>query len=370
MPKPMRPASAGARPAAPVASSKSLSSESSSSSSSSSSAAVPSPSPVDFSGLRFLSLRLDDGEDCLRVFVKPAGPARDVLLVSAGGSAEALAETELEAALAPFCAGSGAGAAAAGAAASSSSSSSSSSKKGEAKGARGASSASPSSSAPSSLAVLRRGTVGEDESALHFAVVRLPTAAAAARLCAAPSAFAGAGAGASAAEGGGPGVGSGGLRTWLARHAASAKPDARALQAAADSHMAGFDAAEGEARRRKEELGARMQADGFTLVTRKSRLAGEGEWESENIKKKRKRDASASALSAEALAAGGVAAVEGGGGGGGGGARGVGGALAKGFYQFQHTAAKLERLERLRAQFAEDKEHIKKIKAERRFKPV
>jgi hypothetical protein len=156
-----------------------------------------------------------------------------------------------------------------------------------------------------------------------------------------------------------------GLRAWLAAHnAAAAGGDARALQAGADEAMAAFEAGEGAASRRRAELAARMQADGFTLVTRRSRV-DEGGGDD------------------EAAAEGGGVAAHGGGGGGGGGGSGGGGSFGgrestnakrkrrrgdlavRDFYTENARERKGARLQALRAGFDEDRAKIARTKAAR-----
>jgi hypothetical protein len=149
-----------------------------------------------------------------------------------------------------------------------------------------------------------------------------------------------------------------GLRAWLAAHnaAGAGSGDARAQQAEADAAMALFEAGETAAGRARAELAARMQADGFTLVTRRSRV-DEGGGDD------------------EALARGGGFATDhsGGGGGGGGGRESTnakrkrrrGDIAARGFYAENAGERRGARLEALRAGFDEDRARIARTKAAR-----
>jgi len=145
---------------------------------------------------------------------------------------------------------------------------------------------------------------------------------------------------ASAAAASSAAAGSGaGLRAWLAAHHArggALSQDSRALQRRADEDVRAFEAGESEADRAKRELAARMQADGFTLVTRRSRLESEeGAAESANAKRKRRR----------------------------------GDVAAAGFYGGARAIAaerKSAKLETLRSGFAEDRAALAALKAKRR----
>jgi len=150
-----------------------------------------------------------------------------------------------------------------------------------------------------------------------------------------------------------------GLRAWLsAHHAADAGGgDARALQAEADAAMAAFEAGESAVGRARAELAARMQADGFTLVTRRSRV-DEGGGDD------------------EAAAEGGGFAPDHGGSGGGGGGHGResknakskrrrGDIAASNFYAENASERRGARLEALRAGFDEDRARIARTKAAR-----
>ncbi len=210
-----------------------------------------------------------------------------------------------------------------------------------------------------SVRVLSRGHVGEDEDRLSYVLLRLESHKAVRRVMRATCAVPGSNAGRHG-EGGkeeeedeeaeeendtkkahAPG-----LHGWLANATAEARRAgrrgaARALQAETDALVAAFEEQEDSAKRKKEELAARMQADGFTLVTRKTAVGAE-------------------------------AAEEGADGGGGAAKRKKKsrGALQQAdFYRFQATDQKLDRLAELRAQFAEDKERVNKVKAARTFKP-
>lgn len=84
-----------------------------------------------------------------------------------------------------------------------------------------------------------------------------------------------------------------GLRSWLSAYnekGGAQSKDSRELQRQVDDEVFKFDTAEGEKDLAKKELAARMQADGFTLITRKTRIEdGNDEHESSTFKKKRKR---------------------------------------------------------------------------------
>jgi len=84
-----------------------------------------------------------------------------------------------------------------------------------------------------------------------------------------------------------------GLRSWLSAYnekGGAQSKDSRELQRQVDDEVLKFDTAEGEKDLAKKELAARMQADGFTLVTRKTKIEdGNDEHESSTFKKKRKR---------------------------------------------------------------------------------
>jgi len=146
-----------------------------------------------------------------------------------------------------------------------------------------------------------------------------------------------------------------GLRAWLAAHNAAnaGSGDARAQQAEADAAMALFEAGETAAGRARAELAARMQADGFTLVTRRSRV-DEGGGDD------------------EALVRGGGFAPDHIGGGGGGREstnakrkRRRGDIAARGFYAENASERHGARLEALRAGFDEDRARIARTKAAR-----
>lgn len=84
-----------------------------------------------------------------------------------------------------------------------------------------------------------------------------------------------------------------GLQKWLKVYnetSGAQSNDSRNLQQQVDEEMSRFDSKESEKEQEKKELVARMQADGFTLVTRKTKLEDEDyDRESSTFKKKRKR---------------------------------------------------------------------------------
>jgi hypothetical protein len=84
-----------------------------------------------------------------------------------------------------------------------------------------------------------------------------------------------------------------GLRSWLKIYNEKGgvqSIDSRELQRQVDEEVLKFDNEETRKDVAKKELVARMQADGFTLVTRKTRIEdGNDEYESSTFKKKRKR---------------------------------------------------------------------------------
>jgi hypothetical protein len=113
--------------------------------------------------------------------------------------------------------------------------------------------------------------------------------------------------------------------------------DTRGLQASVDATVAALDEAQAAAASEKETLRARMLADGFTLVTRKTTLEGEEEEAEGEERRKKKKKAGKVEVGA--------------------------------FYNFQKTDEKLKKLEQLRAGFAEDKLTISRIQSQRKFKP-
>lgn len=123
-----------------------------------------------------------------------------------------------------------------------------------------------------------------------------------------------------------------GLRKWLSISENSIV-STQQLQNEADQFMEAYDADLEAAEKAKEELAARLKADGFTLVTRKGKNRGELDDDSENKKKKKKS------------------------------------LVLKDFYRFQKTEQKLQALSTLREKFEEDKERIRQLKAKRKFKP-
>jgi hypothetical protein len=84
-----------------------------------------------------------------------------------------------------------------------------------------------------------------------------------------------------------------GLRSWLKMYnekGGAQSIDSRELQRQVDEEVLKFASEETRKDVAKKELVARMQADGFTLVTRKTRIEdGNDEYESSTFKKKRKR---------------------------------------------------------------------------------
>jgi len=103
-----------------------------------------------------------------------------------------------------------------------------------------------------------------------------------------------------------------------------------------DAAVASLDESVAAAAAEKETLRARMLADGFTLVTRKTTLESEEDLEETRRKKKKSR------VEETAGAA---------------------------FYTFQKQDEKLKRLAALRQGFQEDRLTIERIKSQRKFKP-
>ena len=126
-----------------------------------------------------------------------------------------------------------------------------------------------------------------------------------------------------------------GFRAWLSAAESAASVDTRGLQARVDAAVATLDESLAAAASEKETLRAKMLADGFTLVTRKTTLESE---EDAGSSKKKKRGR-------------------------------VGEESSGAFYTFQKQDEKLKRLEALRQGFAEDKLTIERIKTQRKFKP-
>lgn len=310
----------------------------SSSSSSSSSSLVN----IDCSNLQYLSLPLDDSHnDVLRIFIKPIpnlpivttslGPIEkqskqpppplrgkpfpkkdssssspsnhtilltneedtDLFILSSGSSnthTSALADTELEAAFAHI----------------------------------------------GDIRILTRGTLGNNDDSsemnnrtLDYVIVRLPTSKSRRKILSMASVF-------PLQDQDGRLFG---LRGWLAAHEAS-KVDARKLQTQADSIVQKYDTRQEENERKKDELAARMEADGFTLVNHKLSKVDHNDLtnnEEEGTAAKRKKNR--------------------------------GSLVANDFYRFQQTQDKLDRLHTLKEQFEADKEQIKLIKEKRVFKP-
>jgi len=125
-----------------------------------------------------------------------------------------------------------------------------------------------------------------------------------------------------------------GLRLWLANVEAAAARDARSLQAGADAVVASHDAAEAARDAEKDALRARMLADGFTLVTRKTRIEAEEAAHEE-------REAAAAATSGKKKRA----------------REGV-----PNLYGFQRAEDKLNKLKELRDGFAADKTRIARLR--------
>ena len=187
------------------------------------------------------------------------------------------------------------------------------------------------------VAVTRRGAFAAGGATFAGAALRFGTPRGARRALARGSAFP-----VAAGGGGERAAAPQGLRAWLGA-LEDAKVDQRALQRAVDGHMAAFDAAEGAKTAAVAALATRMEADGFTLVTkgRKPRLeddvpaAAAPAAESDNQKRKRKR----------------------------------GSVVVGDFYAFQAAGRKASSLEELRRRFEEDKERVRRIKEARAFKP-
>jgi hypothetical protein len=137
-----------------------------------------------------------------------------------------------------------------------------------------------------------------------------------------------------------PGPARGGLQAWLARAEASAAVDTRGLQAGADETLRVLDAAGAAAAAEKETLRARMQADGFTLVTRRSVLESEeGAAGAAGNRRGKKRTR-------------------------------PGGGLAPGAYAIRTAQEdKLRALSDLRKGYEEDRAHIARLAAQRKFNP-
>jgi ribosomal RNA-processing protein 7 len=170
---------------------------------------------------------------------------------------------------------------------------------------------------------------GASEAGVAWATVACDGARGASRLAAARL---GRGGGAAASA---PAPGAG-LSAWLSAARADAAPSARELQAAADAEMAAFDAGAAAAADAKRVLAAQAAADGFTLVTRKTRVEGEDDI---IVPRQKKR-------------------------------AGGGGAARADFYAFQKRSDKVAALETLRRAFEADRERIKRISASRTFRPL
>lgn len=130
---------------------------------------------------------------------------------------------------------------------------------------------------------------------------------------------------------------------WLANVESHQRADQRGLQAAADAAVAAFDSGAAAKAAAVGDLESRMQADGFTLVTK-------------GVKPQRDADAGAGA-------------------GAGGGSRNAkakakrGSVVATDFYGFQNRESKTDALRALRARFEEDTARVARMKAERAFAP-
>ena len=181
-------------------------------------------------------------------------------------------------------------------------------------------------------AIEQRGVLrGGGGRALECALVRCTSAGAAAQLLARPLSDT-----AVARRGGG-------LAAWVARAEAAAAVDTRGLQGAVDAAVAVLDAAGAAASAEKETLRARMQADGFTLVTRRSVLESEeGGAEAAGNRRGKKRTRPGGAVNPAAYAAPAAATAQ---------------------------ADKARRLEELRRGFEEDAARIARLKTQRKFQP-
>jgi hypothetical protein len=138
-------------------------------------------------------------------------------------------------------------------------------------------------------------------------------------------------------SGGGSGGGSG-VAAWLSASRTESLPTARELQASADAALMAFDAGTATAASEKKTIAARMEADGFELVTRRTRIEGEEMVGTEMSAKARKK------------AAAGVSRAD--------------------FYAFQKRSEKAEALGALRDAFAADRDKIKRIASSRTFRPL
>jgi hypothetical protein len=178
--------------------------------------------------------------------------------------------------------------------------------------------------------VLRSGGGGRGR-ALECALVRCVSAGAAAALLARPLS-------ATAAP-----RRDSGLVVWVARAEAAAAVDTRGLQGAVDAAVSVLDAAGAAASAEKETLRARMQADGFTLVTRRSVLESEeGGAEAAGNRRGKKRTRPGGALNPAAYAAPAAASAQ---------------------------ADKARRLQELRRGYEEDAARIARLRAQRKFQP-
>jgi hypothetical protein len=177
------------------------------------------------------------------------------------------------------------------------------------------------------IAVEGRGVAsGPGHRPVECALVRCASAAAAARLLRAPLTDRDAAA---------PG-----LAAWLRQAEAAVQVDARGLQEGADAAVRALDERSAAADAAKETLRARMLADGFTLVTRKSVLESEeGAAGAAGNRRGKKRTR-------------------------------PGGDLHPTAYRTKTAQEeKLRRLQDLRKGFEEDTKSIARLQAQRKFKP-
>jgi hypothetical protein len=131
-----------------------------------------------------------------------------------------------------------------------------------------------------------------------------------------------------------------GLRAWLSSAEAAAQVDTRGLQDSVDAAVRALDEAGAAAEREKDTLKARMQADGFTLVTRKSVLESEAEASGAAGNRRGKKRT-----------------------------RPGGNLHPQNYAQSTAQEDKVRRLEELRKGFEEDTRHIARLKAQRKFRP-
>ena len=128
------------------------------------------------------------------------------------------------------------------------------------------------------------------------------------------------------------------MSAWLSASRAESLPTARELQASADAALVAFDAGAAEASSAKANIAARMQADGFELVTRRTKIEGEEE------------GSGGVAVSAKAKKKAAAAKAD--------------------FYAFQKRSEKAAALGALRDAFAADRDKIKRLASARTFRPV